>query len=198
MGRKGRDPDELRALLADAAEALIVEQGMGGCTARAVTGRAGCALGALGYLFGGLENVILVVNERTLQDMRRYMFGQVEICPQADARERLTILALAYFSYARDHQNRWNALFLFRFASQGELPDAYLALWNGLIARIGALYSAELNIPEDQWSVLARTMYEAVHGIVVLGLDRKPGGSGKDVEARIRLLVARLVQPPVG
>ncbi|MBO1359182.1 WHG domain-containing protein [Acetobacter sacchari] len=192
MGRKGRDPEELKTLITNAAESIIVDHGMGACTARAITVRAGCALGSLGYLFGGLDGVILAVNSRTLQDMGASVFAQAQEIAIDVSRDRLKALALAYFHYARDNLNRWEALFALRLRPNEELPPSFLALRDGLIERIVTLFPADIDIPENERPILARTMYEAVHGIVVLGLDRRLGGGPEDVEARIKLLVGRL------
>ncbi|QDH16681.1 TetR/AcrR family transcriptional regulator [Swingsia samuiensis] len=195
MGRKGRDPNELKLLITDAAESIITEQGLKACTARAITSRAKCALGSLSYLFNGLEAVILAVNARTLQEMGAYMFKQAESIHHKTTQNRLEALALAYFRYARDHLNRWDALFALRLEAHEELPPDYLSLRDNLITRITTLFSSDLKttLPPDEAAILARTMYEAVHGIVILGLDRRLGGSHDDVEYRIKTLIQRIV-----
>ncbi|MCH4091622.1 WHG domain-containing protein [Acetobacter sp.] len=192
MARKGKDPEALRNAITDAAEQIIVEEGFRACSARAVTGKAGCALGSLGYLFGGLDNVILQVNARTLVDMGNFMFAEAEKSSGNHTR-KLEALALGYFRYARDHLNRWDALFALRWGAQEELPSDYLALRDSLVERIGTLFAADMPVSAQERSVFARTMYEAVHGIVVLGLDRRLGGSHEDVETRLRLLIRKMI-----
>ncbi|MCE0744338.1 WHG domain-containing protein [Acetobacter sicerae] len=191
MARKGKDPEALRSAITDAAEQIIIEEGFRSCSARAVTGKAGCALGSLGYLFGGLDNVILEVNARTLLEMGNFMFAEAENM-SGSTQQKLEALALGYFRYARNHLNRWEALFALRWGAQEELPADYLALRDSLLDRIANLFAEDMPASEQERSVLARTMYEAVHGVVVLGLDRRLGGSHEDVEARIRLLVKRM------
>ncbi|BCI68358.1 TetR/AcrR family transcriptional regulator [Acetobacter aceti] len=191
MARKGKDPEALRSAITDAAEQIIIEDGFRACSARAVTGKAGCALGSLGYLFGGLDNVILEVNARTLLEMGSFMFAEAENMSGSPS-QKLEALARGYFRYARDHLNRWEALFALRWSAQEELPSDYLALRDSLLDRIATLFAGDMPVTVEERSVLARTMYEAVHGIVVLGLDRRLGGSHEDVEQRIRLLVKKM------
>lgn len=192
MGRKGKDPDELRKKIIDVAQHIIATEGLRKCTVRAITKKAGCALGALGYLFTGLEDVVLAVNTRTLKEMGDYMFEQAQAEQTEDVVERLTALALAYLIYAREYFNRWEALFAFRF-SQGDLPSEYLELRGNLLLKITTLFSKDMQ-DKEQNIMLARTMYEAVHGIVVLGLDSRLGGTNIDVENRIRLLVSSIMK----
>ncbi|MCX2564439.1 TetR/AcrR family transcriptional regulator [Acetobacter thailandicus] len=192
MGRKGRNPETLRALITDSAETIIVEQGLSGCTARAITTKAGCALGSLSYLFGGIEHVILAVNTRTLAVMGNLMFEQALKVTTERSADRLEALALAYFHYARNNLNRWHALFALRLSSHEELPEEYLTLRNGLIERITTFFAHDVETRGHSPQILARTMYEAVHGVVILGLDQRLGGSPEDVEERIRLLVKKL------
>ncbi|MDI2091229.1 TetR/AcrR family transcriptional regulator [Commensalibacter oyaizuii] len=192
MGRKGKDPEELRKKIIDVAQHIIMTEGIRKCTVRAVTKKAGCALGSLGYLFTGLEDVILAVNTRTLIEMGAYMFDQAKAVQNDSPVERLTALAVAYFTYARDYFNQWEALFALRF-SQSKLPQDYLEIRTHLIFKITTLFTNNEQ-DQEQKLVLARTMYEAVHGIVVLGLDRRLGGEYADVEARIRLLVSMMIK----
>ncbi|CAI3941017.1 AcrR family [Commensalibacter communis] len=192
MGRKGKDPDELRKKIIDIAYTIIVTEGLRKCTVRAVTKRAGCALGSLGYLFTGLDDVILAVNTRTLTEMGQYMFEKAQAEKEEQVVDRLTALALAYFTYAKDYFNQWEALFVLRF-SQSELPSEYLQVRSQLILKITTLFSKDMT-DQKKNIMLARTMYEAVHGIVVLGLDHRLGGTSQDVENRIRLLVSTMIK----
>ncbi|CAI3941736.1 MULTISPECIES: TetR/AcrR family transcriptional regulator [Commensalibacter] len=192
MGRKGRDPEELRQKIIDVAQNIIATEGLRKCTVRAITKKAGCALGALGYLFTGLDDVVLAVNTRTLREMGEYMFEQAQAEQREEVVDRLTALAVAYLTYAREYFNQWEALFAFRF-SQGDLPTEYLEVRGNLLLKITTLFSKDMQDKEKN-IMLARTMYEAVHGIVVLGLDSRLGGTNQDVENRIRLLVLTMMK----
>lgn len=192
MGRKGKDPEELRKKIVDVAQSIIVTEGIRKCTVRAITQKAGCALGALGYLFTGLEDVVLAVNTRTLVEMGDYMFAQSQAEQKEKVLDRLTSLALAYFTYARDYFNQWEALFALRPSQRG-LPSEYLEIRSNLILKITTLFSKDMT-NQKQNIMLARTMYESVHGIVVLGLDQRLGGTNQDVENRICLLVSLMMK----
>lgn len=192
MGRKGKDPEELRKKIIDVAQHIIATEGLRKCTVRAITKQAGCALGALGYLFTGLEDVILAVNTRTLMEMGEYMFEKAQTEQDENVVSRLTSLALAYFTYAQEYFNQWEALFAFRFF-KGDLPEDYLEVRSNLILKITTLFSKDMQDQEKN-IMLARTMYEAVHGIVVLGIDARLGGTNQDVVNRIRLLVSTMVE----
>ena len=57
---------DLRTRLIDAAEVEIAEKGLAGIKARDVTGRAGCALGAIYNAVADLDELVQRVNSRTL------------------------------------------------------------------------------------------------------------------------------------
>ena len=59
--------EDLKERLTTAAEALIIEHGLGGLKARDVTQRAGCALGAIYNAVADLDELVMRVNSRTLQ-----------------------------------------------------------------------------------------------------------------------------------
>jgi AcrR family transcriptional regulator len=55
--------EDLKERLTTAAEALIIEHGLGGLKARDVTEKAGCALGALYTAFPDIDHLIMAVNQ---------------------------------------------------------------------------------------------------------------------------------------
>lgn len=74
MGRRGEhSKDELTAMALDAAVALLEEEGPKRLTTRAVAGRIGYTVGSLYFVFRNREDLILQVNERTLDELRDHI-----------------------------------------------------------------------------------------------------------------------------
>lgn len=160
--------DRLRGRVLDAAEAAICERGLAGLKARELAQAAGCALGAIYTVFEDLDELILRVNARTLARLEAALAA-----PRHDGNE-LKRLALVYLSFARNEEPRWRALFEHRLPPQKPLPQWYAKerdrLFDLLEAPLARLLPKE---PPEKLRLRARTLFSAVHGIVLLGLDEK-------------------------
>lgn len=160
--------DQLRARMLDAAECAIGEHGLSGLKARDLAEAAGCALGAIYTVFEDLDELILRVNARTLARLETALAAAE---PSGGA---LNPLALAYLDFARREEPRWRALFEHRLPPQKPLPDWYAKerdrLFDLLETPLGRLLPQE---PAEKLRSRARTLFSAVHGVVLLGLDEK-------------------------
>jgi len=160
--------DALRSRLIDAAEAELAEHGPEGLKARAITRRAGCALGALYKGFDDLGALALAVNARTLTRLGDALTADL---PHAPTPEALTqALAGAYLDFALANRNLWLALF--DLPGHGPaLPDWYRQHHQVLLARIIApLGKLRPDLPPERMLLRIRTLFGAVHGVVHLSL----------------------------
>lgn len=179
---------DLRTRLVTAAEAEIAEKGLSGLKARDVTGRAGCALGALYTAVADLDELVLRVNSRTLARLGAALAPASGAgCPDA-----VTLaLADAYAVFALKNRRLWSALFEHRLPEGVEMPDWHRAEHEVLIARIGApLMSLRPDLPEAALRLRVRTLFGAVHGVVHLAMQGRLVGVP---EALLRQEVAALV-----
>ncbi|HMK89511.1 MAG TPA: TetR/AcrR family transcriptional regulator [Methylocystis sp.] len=157
----------LRERLIDAAEAAVERGGLAALKAREIALGAGCALGAIYTAFEDLDELILCVNQRTLAQLEKAL-----ATGGADGDE-LRRLGAEYLAYARAEAPRWRALFEHR------MPEKPLPEWYARdLDRLFGLLEAPLQrlLPEEPAEALrakARTLFSAVHGIVLLGLEEK-------------------------
>ena len=188
---KGRR-DQMRERVLEAAEAVISTKGLAGLKARDIAARAGCALGAIYTVFEDLDELILGVNQRTLDRLEAAL-----ATPEgADGEAELQRLARAYLGYARDEEPRWRALFEHRLPPEKPLPDWYARDRDRLFALAEAPLASLLPNEEPAARKLrARTLFSAVHGVVLLGLEEKfaPTSSGT-LEAQLREFVATMAR----
>ena len=85
-------------------------------------------------------------------------------------------LAQAYLHFAVAHQRRWRALFDHRLPEGDELPRWYLDQQRQIFAFIERpLRVLRPDLTAEQFELLARSLFSAVHGIVALGLEEKLG-----------------------
>jgi AcrR family transcriptional regulator len=158
---------DLAARLTDLAETQIAAAGLSELRARTLADSAKCSVGAIYGAVPDLDELVLLVNARTLDAID----GVLDAVPPADPVATLARLAAAYLDYAAAHRLRWAALFQHRMATR-IVPDWYVARQRTAFTRIEAPV-AQLcpALPHAEVRRLARSLFGAVHGMMVLGLD---------------------------
>jgi AcrR family transcriptional regulator len=172
---------KLRDALVNAAERVIAGSGLGSLKARDLAREVGCALGAIYTVFPDLDTLILSVNSRTLALLDRHLMESGVIGPGAGsveepgaAMQRLIALADGYLGFAAQNRHRWQALFAHRMADGRPVPDWHRAEQMRLFSYVEEpLRALRTDLPDEDRSLLARSLFSAVHGIVSLGLEEK-------------------------
>jgi AcrR family transcriptional regulator len=170
----------LKESLIDAAEQEIAAHGLAGLRARTLADRIGCAVGAIYNVVADLDELILLVNSRTLAALEQELVaaGRPD---QATGRrngeaavEHLCRLALAYLDFATTRRPRWRAVFDHRLPAGKAVPDWYLddqmRLFGYVEGPVGELVPG---LSPARRALIARSLFSAVHGIVTLGLEEK-------------------------
>jgi len=167
---------KLRDALIHAAERTIEKEGLRGMKARELAHKVGCAVGAIYNVFTDLDDLIFAVNALTLEQLEKTLTlaGAESANPQADAIRALNHLALAYTDYAAANRRRWRALFDHRLAEDQAVPAWYQANLARLFVYIEEpLRALAPTMASDQRMQLGRSLFSAVHGIVLIGLEEK-------------------------
>jgi AcrR family transcriptional regulator len=171
---------ELKEKLIEAAEHLIETQGLAGVKARPLAEAAGCALGAIYNVFPDLDALILAVSARTLERLDRHLSpvlvdaAAAGLSPLETARRGLVDLALAYLDFAYAHRASWRALFEHRLPEGRAVPEWLLADQARLFGKVEALLEPLLpRLSTADRALTARSLFSAVHGLVLLGLEEK-------------------------
>ena len=156
----------MAARLLEAAERRVAAAGLQALRARDLAADASCSVGAIYGAYPDLDELVLQVNRRTLDQIDAALD---QAGPGDDPAEHLVRLALAYLDYAAANRKRWDTLFQHRMAPGRTLPGWYAARRHAAFQPVEAPL-ATLR-PELDPAALARTLFAAVHGIVGLGLD---------------------------
>lgn len=165
-----------REALVAAAERLIAEGGLGALKARELAREIGVALGALYNLVPDLDALAMQVASRTLARMEAFVLAESAAPDDADAgpATRLIRFAHAYRRFAAGNKQLWRALFEHRSAVPRAVPEHLIEDQRRLFAHVaGALRPLQPEAGEEEMFLLTRTLFGAVHGVVVLGLEEK-------------------------
>jgi AcrR family transcriptional regulator len=166
-------PEALHAQVMAACDAWLQENPVHTLSLRALAREVGCAPSTLLKLYGSFNNLLQHVNIETLSRLREV----IEPLMSGDAPEvRLQSLARAYWQFAQREAYRWQLLFDYPLAQEGELDQRQSDMIEGLFLRVEAIlkeYQPALDDPEARR--LGRTLWGSVHGLVLLGLNERLG-----------------------
>ena len=190
MARKTQERREaLRETLINIAERTITTQGINAIKARALAQEAGCALGAIYNVFGDLNDLILSVNMRTFQRLGNEV-GEKGQDPNLSPLEAMITLANAYLRFAAENPLSWRALFDVQLPEQSDIPAWYTLELDRLFGYIAApLAKALPDLAPNELALMARALFSSVHGIVLLGLEKRISAVPPDHLRRMIALV---------
>ncbi len=162
-------PEELKNLAIQAGYDLIAERGFQAFSARAVATKMGYTVGTLYHVFGDLDNFILHINARTLDE---WYDIEVKGMPKREE-QHARYFAHSYYSYARDNYNRWLALFEHRMQDNKPIPKWYMPKMMRMFALIGDAVLPHVDNDAKKAERLAKLLWASVHGITTLSLSGK-------------------------
>lgn len=172
MGRRSTHTgSELRALILDAAESLIESGGLAGLSAREIAKRIGYSPGTIYNVFENLDDVILHVEARMLDDLSDHLST---INPSADAARHVLDLAQGYLQFTHQRPKLWNLLFEHHLPASSEVPSWYREKLDGMMQGLEGAIAPLLprgEIASAQRA--ARVLWAGVHGITSLSTADK-------------------------
>lgn len=186
--------NDLRNKLIDIAEQVITSNGLSAVRARDLAKQAGCSVGAIYTVFEDMDKLTMQVNGRTFKRLGEKVGGAIDGMDDLPPTERLIALALAYLDFAKENARTWSALFNVRMSRDSDVPAWYTSELGLLFAHISKPV-AELrpDLPNDELILLTRGLFSSVHGIVLLGLQRRISGTPpEDLPIMIRLILSNL------
>lgn len=166
--------DALAEALIAAALAQIDAGGLASLRARDLAKAAGCSVGGVYTVFRDLDDLVLRANAETFRALGASVTAAVDGLEAAEPVEILVAMGHAYLAFAEAHTNRWLALFDPSVAATTGLPDWYLGEVDALFAIIrGPLGTLRPGLSGEEADVMVRTLFSAIHGIVLLAVQRR-------------------------
>ena len=161
----------LRERVLSVAAALVGAEGLASLKVRDVAAAAGCSVGSIYNAYADIDDLVIAVNRRTLLRLDAWL----ERATWGVPRERiLQALAAGYLDFATAETRSLRALFEHRMTDARPFPEDHLHLVEATFSRIAAPLANLLpETPPAEVAVLARTLFSAVHGIIILGLEER-------------------------
>ena len=194
MGRRNdHSREQIRELALAAADTIIDAQGLAGLTVRKIAAEIDYSAGTLYLVFDNLDDIIMQVNGRTLDELYARLQANLLAAQRsgASARAAVSVMVNDYIDFVMQHSNRWRAMFDSRITDLPELPGWYQEKVDNLF-KLAEAQLHQLN-PQLTPAILeeaARALWCAVYGVCMFG------GSIKDGESKgytIKTLVYNLL-----
>jgi AcrR family transcriptional regulator len=165
--------EKQREALVAAAERRIIAAGLAGLKSRDLARDIGCANGAVFNLVADMDELVLLVGSRTLARLDLALTdAESEGVPSPG--DALVRIALAYCDFASSNLQLWRALFEHRMAQGRPIPDWAISEQMELFRHIYRPLTALLpKRAPAELAVTARSLFSAVHGMVMLGLEQR-------------------------
>ena len=124
------------AIVAVASQLAEIE-GLRGVGVRAIAARLKVSPGTLYNVIGDVDDIILLVNERTLLRLRDALLAAID--SGADAVPNLLAMADAYVDFVTDNPRLWSMLLEYTLGSERALPEWYQQTLNRTVATVDHL-----------------------------------------------------------
>jgi AcrR family transcriptional regulator len=172
MGRRStHTPHQLRDLILEATQDIIVTQGLSGLSAREIARRIGYSPGTIYNMFENLDDVVLHVEARLLDALDARLSAVLQEGQKGDT---VRLLAQAYLAFTHERPKLWNLLFEHHLPAGTELPSWYQQKLEGLMARIESALAPVFGPGRDaDRQRTARVLWAGVHGITSLSTADK-------------------------
>jgi AcrR family transcriptional regulator len=189
--RSDHTREELYKMALAAAGGIVAKDGLRGLSTRRIAGEIGYTAGTLYQLFDDLDDLIMRVNGKTLEDL--YSACKSASC-EGEPEDVLQNLADCYIEFVTKNPRLWTAVVEHNLPDGQATPKHYRELINRLLAMVeealAPLYSPSR---ADQKAHDARVLWASLYGIASLASADKLAP-----KATPRELAASLIRHYVG
>ncbi len=177
--RSDHSHKEIRDMILNAAESIIMEHGLRGLSTRKVTRDIGYTVGTLYLVFENLDDLVTHINARTLN--RLYLLLTGDEMKDLSQKEHLFRLGQIYVNFAYADPHRWALIYEDRHSKDRPMPVWYkkniLQMFTIIEELLKPLAPTRT---EGEIEQAASALWAGVHGICMLGITQKLNCAGKD------------------
>jgi len=170
--RSDHTREELREMALAAATEIVKNKGIQKLTTRSVAKKIGYSPGTLYLIFKDIDDLIFVMNARTLADMRVKMHAAVSHV--ADPLERLEAMASFYLDYGLQDIDLWRVMFEHRALGDAPFPEFITRETDELLLGVGqALKQLMPGMGDAELHQNTVALWSGVHGVAHLAITDK-------------------------
>ncbi|TAN67073.1 MAG: TetR/AcrR family transcriptional regulator [Methylobacter sp.] len=179
--------EEIKAMVLDAAETIIINEGYSALTVRKIAMEMGYTVGSIYMVFSSMADLIMHIKANTVDDLNK----QLQQVPDCAHEQYIAELAKTYLKFANQNFNRWSMV----FAQDIESPEWYQEKINLIFNQVETRFTQIAPTCSAQQSKqAARALWSGVHGICALSLTDRLDATGiNDVESIVVLLVKNFI-----
>ncbi|MBF0380190.1 MAG: TetR/AcrR family transcriptional regulator [Magnetococcales bacterium] len=187
--RTDHSRDELSDLILDEAQKIIEDKGVAALTARSIASAIGYSPGTLYNLYANIDEIILHLNRRTMDDLQQKLSDAVH--KSSSGRAKLDKLITTYLKYNKNSRQRWNLLFEHRLPPDQTLPKWYKKSLNQLLDLLADTIKTLLpDCGNKEVKHSARVIWSGLYGVCSLvQANNLTDVSAKSVDEMARSLV---------
>ena len=179
--------DEIKEMVLDAAETIVINEGYSALTVRKIAMEVGYTVGSIYMVFANMADLVTHIKANTMDDLS----AQLQQLPNCAPERYIAELAKAYLKFAEQNFNRWSLIFM----RNGDVPEWYQQKVDQVFSRIEAQFARLApSCSAQQSKQAARVLWSGVHGICTLSLTGKQDTVDiNDIENAIVLLVESFI-----
>ena len=188
--RSEHTQEQIREMVLNAAETIVIEEGFHALTVRKVAMEIGYTVGSIYMVFANMDDLIMHIKAKTLDELA----DQLRQAKGHSVEQHIQALADCYLAFAHQHFNRWRMIF--DAQHDAPVPDWYQQKIQEVFLIVEALFQ-RLNPEqtEQQTRLAATALWSGVHGVCVLSLNGSLGRVGSEnAQVTVSMLVHSFIQ----
>ena len=189
--RSEHTQEQIKEMVLNAAEAIVVEEGFRGLTVRKIALDIGYTVGSIYMVYANMNDLITHIKGRTLDELAM----QLAESQRAESVElQIQALAAIYLNFAANNFNRWRLIF--EQPIDAQTPDWYLQKVEQLFAQVESLFQQLTpHKSAEDTQLAARSLWSGIHGVCILSLNGNIDNPGL-AQARMQssLLVSQFLR----
>jgi len=190
--RSEHSQEEIKEMVLQAAETIVIEEGFDNLKVRKVAMEIGYTVGSIYMVFDNMADLIMHIKSRTLDDIAAQLDA---VDNTGNAEQTIALLAKTYLTFANQNFNRWRMIFEHQLTADEKVPDGYQQKVKQIFSLVEHQFQQlDTTHSEEQSKQAARALWSGVHGICTLSLTGKLDLLGVDsIENTVNLLVENFI-----
>lgn len=190
--RSDHSQEQIKEMILNAAEAIIILDGAEALTVRKVAQEIGYTVGSIYMVYANMQDLLMHIKAHTLELLAAHL---QENSGGGSPEQQVISLAESYLNFAGSNFNRWRLIFEPGLLDDDSLPDWYKQKIEEVFAPVEALFrQIKPNLADEQTRLAARSFWCGVHGVCVLSLNGSLSRAGvENTEAAVRLLADNFI-----